>query len=81
MFFQKGGAKCKLYVDVSVQYVHYLKERQTENYVVFTFSMLFIFTIMRADNEIPSTLVLYKQMIRRCSKSLKMYNMVGNLSN
>lgn len=36
---------------------------------------------MKADKEIPCTLVLYKQMIMRCSKSVKIYDVVGILSN
>ena len=80
MLFQKGGAKYKLYLYGSVQYVCYLQERQTENYVVFTCSKLFIFAIMKADKEIPCILVLYKQMTMRCSKSVEIY-VIGILSN
>lgn len=61
--------------------MYYLQEKQTENYVVFTCSKLFIFAVMKADKEIPYILASYKQMIMRCSKSVKIYNAVGILSN
>lgn len=81
MLFQKGGAKSKLDLYASVQYEYYLWERQTKSYAVLTFSKLFVFGIMKADKEIPCTLVLYKQMIMRCSKSVRIYDVVGTLSN